>query len=122
MNKSVMPRLASVLIAAGLIAGGIAAPAQAAETDNAINTQSRDAVVTAYKTRYLPSEAEDINWTGSVAGCDPGTQSASSLASGTAAINFFRGLSGLDSIALTEEQNAKAQAAALMMHARGVFA
>ena len=119
MNKSVMPRLASVLIAAGLIAGGIAAPAQAAETDNAINTQSRDAVVTAYKTRYLPSEAEDINWTGSVAGCDPGTQSASSLASGTAAINFFRGLSGLDSIALTEEQNAKAQAAALMMHARG---
>ncbi|WP_353712903.1 CAP domain-containing protein [Arthrobacter sp. K5] len=119
MNKSVMPRLASVLLAAGLISGGVAAPSQAAETDNAIDTQSRDAVVTAYKDRYLPAQAEDINWTGSVAGCDPGTQSASSLASGTAAINFFRGLSGLDGIVLTAEQNAKAQAAALMMHAQG---
>ncbi|MBD1541839.1 hypothetical protein G9E11_06165 [Arthrobacter sp. IA7] len=119
MNKTVMPRLASVLLLAALVSGGLASPSQAAETDNAINTQSRDAVVAAYKARYLPSEAEDINWTGSVAGCNPGTQSASSLASGTAAINFFRGLSGLDSIVLTDEQNAKAQAAALMMHARG---
>lgn len=119
MNKTVMPRLASVLLAAALVSGGMATPSQAAETDNAINTQSRDAVVAAYKSRYLPSEAQDINWTGSVAGCDPGTQSASSLASGTAAINFFRGLSGLDSIVLTAEQNAKAQAVALMMHARG---
>jgi Cysteine-rich secretory protein family len=121
MNKLVMPRLVSALLVAGLVSGGTAAPSRAAETDNAINTQSRNDVVAAYKTRYLPSEAEDINWTGSVETCDPGTQSASSLASGTAAINFFRGLSGLDSIVLTAEQNAKAQAAALMMHARGTL-
>lgn len=121
MNKLVMPRLASVLLLAGLISSGMAAPSQAGETDNAINTQSRNDVVAAYTTRYLPSEAEDINWTGSVETCDPGTQSASSLASGTAAINFFRGLSGLDSIVLTAEQNAKAQAAALMMHAKGAL-
>ncbi|WP_395398579.1 CAP domain-containing protein [Arthrobacter sp. UC242_113] len=119
MNKTVRPRLASVLLMAALVSVGTAGPSQAAETDNAIDTQSRDAVVAAYKDRYLPATAQDINWTGSVTGCDPGTQSASSLASGTAAINFYRGLSGLDSITLTDEQNAKAQAAALMMHARG---
>ncbi|MDP9694387.1 UNVERIFIED_ORG: hypothetical protein J2X79_001942 [Arthrobacter globiformis] len=119
MSRTVMPRLASVLLAAALVSGGMATPSHAAETDNAINTQSRDVVVAAYKSRYLPSEAQDINWTGSVAACDPGTQSVTSLASGTAAINFFRGLSGLDSIVLTAEQNAKAQAAALMMHAQG---
>ncbi|MGN7252753.1 CAP domain-containing protein [Arthrobacter sp. SAFR-014] len=121
MNNLVMPRLASVLIAAGIISGGMAAPSQAAETGNAINTQSRDAVVAAYKSRYLPSQAEDINWTGSVAGCNAGTQSPNSLASGTAAINFFRGLAGLDSIVLTAAQNDKAQAAALMMHAQGTL-
>lgn len=117
MNSLAVPRLGTVLLALALATSGLATPAVAAETNNAIDTNSRNDVVNAYKTRYLPSLAEDINWTGSVDTCDPGTQSASSLANGEKAINFFRGLSGLDSISLTTEQNTKAQAAALMMHA-----
>lgn len=50
-------------------------------------------------------------------GAKPGTQSADSLAKGTSAINFFRGLAGLDSIALSSGQNSTAQATALMMEA-----
>lgn len=117
MKKSVMARTLATLIASAWMATGVIVPAHSAETANAINTPSRDAVVNAYKTRYLPATTVNANWTGAVAGCNPGTQSADSLAKGASAINFFRGLAGLDSITLTSSQNSMAQAAALMMEA-----
>ena len=95
--------------------------AQAAATNNPINTSSRAAVTSAYLTRYVPATKSQINWTGAVTGCKPGTQSADSLAKSASAINFYRGMSGLDSITLNSTLNARAQSAALLMAANGAL-
>jgi hypothetical protein len=96
---------------------GFSAPAQAALDTNAIDTTSREAVAAAYKSRWLPATTANIDWSGSVQGCDAGTQSADSLAKSADAINFYRGLDGIDGVSLAPAQNLKAQAAALIMEA-----
>lgn len=118
---SVLVRSSAIVSIAVLSLTALTLPAQAAQTNNPINTSSRAAVSAAYKARWVPATTSKVNWTGSVVGCKPGTQSADSLTKGTAAINFVRGLDGLDSISLDSAQNSKAQAAALIMEANNIL-
>lgn len=109
--------IASTAVASSLCVTGFVAPAQAAVTPNPIDTNSRNAVSNAYKARYLPALSTKIGWTGNVSTCNPGTQSAASKTQEANVINFYRGLSGLDSITLDPALNTRAQSTALMMHA-----
>lgn len=109
--------MAVTAVTATLSITGMSIPAQASVTPNPINTNSRDAVANAYKTRYLPALSSKIGWTGSVATCNPGTQTEASKTQEANVINFYRGLSGLDSITLDPALNTKAQSTALMMQA-----
>lgn len=96
---------------------GFIAPAQAAVTSNPIDTNSRYAVSTAYKAKYVPATSTPIDWNGNTSTCTPGTQSAASKTQANNVINFYRGLSGLDSISLDTALNTRAQSTALMMQA-----
>lgn len=117
MKKTILARTGVAALATALCVSTFSAPAQAAATNNAIDTNSRSAVTSAYNSRYVPALSSQIGWTGAVVGCKPGTQSADSLSKSTSVINFYRGLSGLDSVKLDTALNAKAQSAALIMHA-----
>ncbi|HEY3832849.1 MAG TPA: CAP domain-containing protein [Acidimicrobiia bacterium] len=66
------------------------------------------------------SNGVDPGWTGSVAGCNPGTVSQDYLNATLTRINYFRAMAGVSSnVTLDATDNAKAQAAALMMSANG---
>ena len=121
MHKDIYAKSVAIGATTLVLSAGFSLPAQAAETPNPIDTNSRSAVSEAYKSRWVPTTSGMANWTGNVDTCDKGTQSAESLIKGTAAVNFYRGLSGLDSITLTDAQNQKAQAAALIMEANGTI-
>lgn len=65
---------------------------------------------------HQASEGVPIGWTGSIAGCDPGTVSADYLAATLTRINYFRAMAGVPSdVTFTPANNAEAQAAALIM-------
>jgi uncharacterized protein with LGFP repeats len=123
MKNKYIAKAGVTTLTALMIAAGIGVPAQATTpvSGNAINTYSRAAVAAAYANQWLPTTTSPINWTGDAATCQAGTESADSLAKGTQAINFYRGLAGLDSISLTSSQNTMAQTTALMMEANGVI-
>jgi hypothetical protein len=118
MFKAGATALATLVIAAGL-----AVPARAATSvsPNAINTYSRAEVAAAYANQWIPTTKSPINWTGDAASCQAGAESADSLAKGAQAINFYRGLAGLDSVSLTDAQNTMAQTTALIMEANGTL-
>lgn len=117
MKKLTMVRAGATAIATALCVSSFVLPAHADFVMNQIETGSRQAVTDAYKARYAPALNSKINWTGSVAGCNPGTQSADSLEKTESVINFYRGLSGLQEVNLNDNLNSRAQAAALMMQA-----
>src|SRR6478735_2188268 len=122
MKKNYLAKVGSTALATMIIASGVGVPAQAATTSpNAINTYSRAAVASAYANKWLPTTTSPINWTGDAATCNAGTESADSLAKGAQAVNFYRGLAGLDSISLTDSQNSLAQQTALLMEANGMI-
>lgn len=82
-----------------------------------VDVTSRAAVRAFYSTNY-DRLAVDSSWTGSVAGCTPGTTSAAFKEEVKTRINFFRLMAGVPAITgFTGEYNTKAQAAALMMSA-----
>jgi len=88
----------------------------AAERSPWIDTQDRTLVKQFYLTEYMASEGIDSGWTGSHAGCIPGTTSAEFSEAMLRRINYFRAMSGIPSIVgFKEEYSRKAQAAALMM-------
>lgn len=121
MKNTIIAKAGATALATFIIAAGLAAPANAVTTPspNAINTYSRAEVAAAYANKWLPATASPINWTGEADTCQAGTESADSLAKGAQAINFYRGLAGLDSISLTSSQNTLAQQTALLMEANG---
>ncbi len=60
----------------------------------------------------------ELNWTGSVAGCNPGTISSSAIEKTLIRINYFRCLVGVrDTIKFRADYDQKCQEAALMMRA-----
>jgi hypothetical protein len=121
MKKRFIAKAGASALAIFIISSGFAVPAAQAATPspNAINTYSRAEVAAAYANKWLPTTNSPINWTGDAASCQAGTESADSLAKGAQAINFYRGLAGLDSISLTSSQNTLAQQTALLMEANG---
>lgn len=116
-NLSTLWRASALGAVAVIALAGFTAPAEAARTTNAINTNSRWEVATAYISRFLPATTGAIDWTGSSTRCEAGTQSAESIDDTASAINFYRGLGGLDSITLDPALNVEAQDAALIMEA-----
>jgi uncharacterized protein YkwD len=121
MKNNYIAKAGSTALATLIIVTGLSAPAQAATTPspNAIDTYSRATVATAYANKWLPTTNSPINWTGDAASCQAGAQSVDSLAKGAQAVNFYRGLVGLDSISFTSSQNTMAQQTALLMEANG---
>ncbi|MDQ0213358.1 CAP domain-containing protein, partial [Arthrobacter bambusae] len=121
VKSNYITKASGILMATLAITAGLEVPAQAATpiSSNAINTYSRAAVAAAYANQWLPTTHSPINWTGDAASCQAGTESADSLVKGAQAINFYRGLAGLDSISFTDYQNTLAQQTALLMEANG---
>ncbi len=105
----------AALIAAGL---SILFMSIAGVTPAAASYPDRAAALTAYQS-IAADQAVDAGWTGSVAGCLAGTESASSLAASLNTVNVLRSLAGLDPVTLNPEMNRNALAAALMVRASG---
>jgi hypothetical protein len=83
-----------------------------------IDTGSREIVRSFYNRVYQASEGVPIGWTGDIASCNAGTVSPAYQEATRLRVNFFRAMAGLPSnITFSEANNAKAQAAALMMSA-----
>ena len=83
-----------------------------------VDPQSRDASRNFYYGVYLPSEGASPDWTGSHAGCDPGSTAQSFRDAILLRINYFRAMAGLPPLeGLDDTYNQKAQQAALMMSA-----
>lgn len=81
-----------------------------------INTQDREVVKQFYLTEYLASEGVSSDWSGSHAGCNPGTTAAAFREAIVRRINYFRAMGGIPPISgFKAEYTQKAQAAALMM-------
>jgi hypothetical protein len=83
---------------------------------------TREQVVTLYNAEYLPGNTTPaITWTGSVAGCNPGTISAAWRAAMIARINVFRKLARLTPVtdfdAATDDKDERTLAAALLYSA-----
>lgn len=65
----------------------------------------------------MPALTTPVEWSGSVAGCNAGSASASTQAATLSAVNYFRGLAHLDPVTLDPALTSADQSAALMMHA-----
>lgn len=129
---AVVAALASTGLAVGLSAApsAAAAPTAAAVAPTsvaptvvgAVNRSSRSAVLTAYRNRFVgPSRVVDA-WTGSVAGCAAGTDSAAYTRATLTAINWARGQAGIPPVvSLNATYTAYAQRTALMMQAQGAL-
>lgn len=94
-----------------LLLAGPVAVAEAAPADRAAAVAVWSAVEQSYAT--------PAGWSGAVAGCSVGTESATSLNATLGAINALRDFAGVPPVALDPELNRKALAAALMMRAAG---
>lgn len=87
-----------------------------------INTQSRQAVIDAYRQYYLTSAAPPIEWTGSVSPVNPGTTSLAFRKATLQRLNWYRRMAGnLPNVVFDPQLNAKCQAGALMVSAAGMF-
>lgn len=84
----------------------------------------REVAIDDYNNIYLPSafDVSDMQWTGDVNSCDPGTISQSVKDKITQRINYFRALVGVtNNITLDATKNGKCQEAALMQNANGTL-
>jgi hypothetical protein len=96
------------------------ASAPRADAAAIINTTSRQAVVDAYNTRLVPAMNVAPGWTGSIAGCVPGTTTAAYEAATLQAVNYYRAMAGLpDNITFDGTFNNKDRQSALMTIAQG---
>ena len=68
---------------------------------------------------YLPLTTITTAWTGSVAGCNAGSQPPRVQQATLAAVNYYRAQAGLRPVALDDGLSARAQQAALLMSANG---
>ena len=106
----------TALVGTALAWGGSPAAA-VAPADAAGN--SRESVIATYQSTLLPALAVRNDWTGSAAGCVPGTTGTAYQGATLTAINYVRGLAGLTPVTLDPAANRTAQAAALIMEAEG---
>lgn len=86
-----------------------------------VNTNSRSAVTSLFETVFEPAFSVPMGWTGSIAGCVPGTTGVAYLDATLDVINFLRAMSGLPGdVTFDPVLTDKDQDAALMMIAEGV--
>lgn len=90
-----------------------------AGSGNWIDTSIRSEVVAAWNSAMAATENTAMGWTGSIAGCVPGTTDLAFRNAVAARINWYRGMAGVPTgITLTNPTwNLQAQQAALMMSA-----
>ncbi len=86
-----------------------------------VNTASRAAVEDAYLKTFLPSTSVAPVWNGSVAPCGPGTGSPTGDAATLTAVNYMRGMAGLQSVTFDPAYSTQARAAALISDATGTL-
>lgn len=84
-----------------------------------VDTLSRSAVASFFNVYYTPNLSVPMGWTGSIAGCVPGTTSAAYLDATIEMINYYRAMTGLPSITNEVSLNDDCQDTALMMIAEG---
>jgi len=85
---------------------------------------TRDTVAALYRGTYIPGGAVALNWTGSIASCDPGATNIDHQQAVIGRVNYFRALVGLPPVAppplvplFGDPTNDLVQAAPLMMSA-----
>jgi uncharacterized protein YkwD len=114
--------IAVLTTAAALVVGlAVAAPAEAAGTASpaAFDRTDEATITAAYERLLAPSLAEELGWTGNLAGCDAGTVSVAQQRATQRVVNFARRLAGLTPVRLDPALSAKAQQAALVYAANG---
>lgn len=132
VKKSLRPALVVPLAALALAAPATAVTATAAHagttiaprlaskpSSNHIDTSSRSAVAQAWKSRWVPTTGQSISLSGGSANsCKVFTASSATQSAALTAINFARGLDGLDSISsVTDKHLADAEHSALIQAA-----
>ena len=102
-----------------LVATLLASPSTqvAAQSSPAIDTSDRQEVASTYQSAVLAGSALPVGWTGSASTCTRGPASAAFDNATLNAINWFRHMAGLDSVARSASASVDAQSTALMMHA-----
>jgi hypothetical protein len=88
---------------------------------NLIDRGIRAQVTKAYRQRFAPTLRVPNRWTGSVAGCRAGTNSAAYRAATKRAINYMRAMAGVGKVDFAKKYNVKAQQSALMMQANNAL-
>jgi len=124
--------IVAVLAAAGVAAQGIeldVAPRRFEPQDHPTWTPkslkaaiSRAELAALYQSTYVAGSSVTFNWTGSVAGCNPGTTNVEHQKAVITRINYFRALAGLPAVTLLGSiETGQVQAAALMMSANNAL-
>lgn len=108
-----------VVVLAALVALAVAVPPTVADAATGIDRTSRSAVVSAYKTQLVPALQTPVTFSSppDINTCVAGTESATSRNATMAAVNYYRAMAGLPSVANYAPWNGKAQAAALISDA-----
>jgi len=86
-----------------------------------VNTANRAAVEDAYLNTFLPSTGVAPVWNGNAARCTAGTGSSAGDGATLAAVNYMRGMAGLQSVTLDAVYSSQARAAALISEATGTL-
>ncbi len=84
------------------------------DNNNSGQLTERGQIIKDYNDNYLGSTVADPLWTGSVAGCQAGTMSASANNKVIQRINYFRNLVGLPSVTFNSSQSTMCQEASLI--------
>lgn len=111
--------LAPAAVAAALLATllGPPAPAAAVEQTPAV-AAARDAAFDEYQSSLKSALDVPMSWNGTVDPCNPGAPSAAAQSATLQALNYLRRLAGLQPVAFDATLSARAQKAALIMHAQ----
>ncbi len=86
-----------------------------------IDTNDRAEVARTYLNTVEAATTVNHGWNGSIENCQAGQPSAEFQNATLGAANWFRAMAGLQPITLDAEASARAQAAALMMHAQNAL-
>ena len=90
------------------------------ERDAALNLRDRQSVTLFYRVHYQIAANVELQWTGNVETCDPGTADAAFVEAVNERINFYRRMAGLAPVTLDPVYNASAQKAALITTLNGL--
>jgi uncharacterized protein YkwD len=86
------------------------------DTSLTVNPQDRQASLSFFNSFYRASEGAPVDWSGDHGSCRAGQTASAFRNSMAKRINYFRAMAGVPAaVQLSDEFNAKAQAAALMM-------